>query len=751
MGAKRSPGTHGGLTCAFAVLIVFLSPRQVSAQARWADSSLLGDSSYVLHSIKVISDEELFHAMDLSAPPYHSVRDAAQKENYRGAYMKWGELWKSRPRPHYISKAYHLAIDTETLVSYDDMIEYMNANPDERDLVITRSNEILRNIIHTWGSTVIDFGDSVDFNREIGQSGKYGFHYWRWGHPLNTAYLMTGDTAYIHKFDALFNQWYSCRNQITGGFEHLDVVYYELGLGVRNRVFLEFYLLDDPQRTPATHEHMLKTMLAAGRWLYQLQRWEGYRPGNWQIHGSTMLTQIALAFPEFRESKQWLAMGVQRLEEHMHKDFLADGGHSERSPRNYTLATYMSYRNLYFLFEAYHADEQMAQEIRASMGKTIDWWLAMLAPTGEIPAFNDSWRGLFPVEVLEDGAAFYHKPEVYGVIRSLFGIPHPGDTTFPSFVSRHMPLSGFTVMRTDWTRNALTMTLSYGPFSGFHTHADVLGFEMYAYGRALALDAGLGMTYDDTLYVPWYKSSRAHNMVIVNERNIEREHTVGKDIIYNETPTVAYFSGQHDGYASLGVQHRRRVAFVKPSYWFMLDELSAHHTGDTLSWYLHSPTTLAQHGHNYGSVDAPGLMIIPADSTLTSRTGMGWSASTTDVTPGATQLINWVAYDQVTGSDSLYRLPILLYPFEKTPPPRVAIHTVSPGCYTVVRGDTTDMLLFSARPGEGFSTDGAFLLIRSVNGVPRSFSVANATYVRYHEKSLWRSPQRASADGTLSE
>ena len=46
---------------------------------------------------------------------------------------------------------------------------------------------------------------------------------------------------------------------------------------------------------------------------HELERWEGYRPGNWQIHGSYMLTQIALAVPEFRESGSWLEAGLGRM------------------------------------------------------------------------------------------------------------------------------------------------------------------------------------------------------------------------------------------------------------------------------------------------------------------------------------------------------------------------------------------------------------------------------------------------------
>ena len=141
---------------------------------------------------------------------------------------------------------------------------------------------------------------------------------------------------------------------------------------------------------------MLKTALAAARWLYEFQRWEGYRPGNWQVHGSYMLVQLALVFPEFRESPEWLRIGLQRMMEHLARDFYADGGHSERSPRNYTLATYFTYRNLAYLLSSYDTRSDVVTKIRGSMGRTIDWWITMLAPTGEIPAINDSHRGLFP-------------------------------------------------------------------------------------------------------------------------------------------------------------------------------------------------------------------------------------------------------------------------------------------------------------------------------------------------------------------
>ena len=138
--------------------------------------------------------------------------------------------------------------------------------------------------------------------------------------------------------------------------------------------------------------------------------------------------------------------------------------------------------------------------------RTIDWWITMLAPTGEIPAINDSHRGLFPTKLLRDGAELFGKSDVYSVLRNLFGEKRRGNEPLPKFPSRHMPASGFSVMRTDWTPDALYLTVNYGPFAGFHSHFDLLDFELYAYGKPLAVDAGIGLTYDDPLYNPWYRS-----------------------------------------------------------------------------------------------------------------------------------------------------------------------------------------------------------------------------------------------------
>jgi hypothetical protein len=729
------------------ILLFGLCPR-AAAQHSYSDSSRLKDPSYVRQRIHEISDHDLWGSLDLDRRGLDKVGLSVRAGNFRDAATAWGAYWRSKKQPSYLSQTDHLLIDTELLTGVGAFRKAMEQSPEERDTILARAGMILQNTIRPWGDYVIAFGDKVDFNREVGQSGKYGFHYWIWSRPLIMAAALTGDQKYTAKFDQLFNVWYEQRNSITGSIPDLDVVYYELGLGVRNRMFIENYLLPYKERTGETHERMLKTVLAAGRWLYELQRWEGYRPGNWQIHGSYMLVQLALVFPEFRESSEWLRIGLQRMTEHLEKDFFSDGGHSERCPRNYTQATYLSYRNLYYLLGAYGVRKDIKVRIHSSIGRTIEWWIAMLAPTGEIPAINDSHRGLFPVKILRDGAESFGKPVVYAILRNLFGEKKRGDESLPQYTSRHMPASGFSVMRTNWSPDALYMTVNYGPEAGFHSHFDLLDFEAYAFGKPLAIDAGIGLTYDDPLYNPWYRSSKAHNMVAVNDSNIERAGIQGENIKWGSTNSLEFFAGEHRGYQRFGVLHRRQIAFVKPSYWFILDDLSCTRKGDTLSWYFHPPETLVPSEAGFVSTSAPGIRILPVGQNFTTRSGKGMAASTKERIPGKVEEIPWIRFDQTSFRDSVHQFSILLAPFLKQEDKHSA-EKISDRHYVVKSTASADHLYFtSGKYIDGtIETDGIFVLIKLRSDGVTTYAVVDGTYLNYRGKNLWKSATAASAEG----
>ena len=739
------------LTIAFAILS--LLPECALAQGAQADSSArsrLEDTLYVNTRIKQISDADLFGAMDLEIPELGGVEAAVLADDPLGALEAWQEYWRSKEKPVYIQQTQELLIDTEMLTDLEGFRAYVQSHPEERDLILSRAADLMQNRIRTWGESVVSFGQRVDFDMELNPSEKYGFHYWGWSRPLTMAYLLTGDSTYLVKFQDLFNSWYDQRNKIRNPVREMDVVYYELGLGVRNRMFIEYYLLPHASRSLQTDERILKTLLGAARWLYELEKWEGYRPGNWQIHGAYMLVQIALTVEEFRESDQWLRLGLQRLEEHLEQDFYDDGGHWERSPRNYTLATYLVYRNLFYLLTSHDIQPELAERIRSSLSKTVDWWISMIAPTGEIPAINDSHRGLFPTTVLWDAAELCEKPEAHAILRTLFG--ERADTTapLPPFLSRHMPSSGFTVMRTDWSWYSLYMNINHGPYGGRHTHNDLLSFELYAYGRALAVDAGIGRTYDDPRYVRWYKSSRAHNMVVVDEENMERQGREAEDVVWRELPTVEYFAGQHDGFRLRGVRHRRHMAFVKPSYWFVLDEMEAALDGSQLSWFFHTPEVLMNSGAGFRTFKEPGLIIQPASPGVTSRRGVGWAASTSNREPGATELASWCAFEQPTVADSTHRFAVLLYPFSNRAP-LVSTSQVSQKHFVVKGESFEDHFCFAGGPyrDNELSTDAEFVWIRLGDDGRTTYAIVDGASLLFRDRVLWESEERGSQEGEL--
>jgi len=729
-------------------IVLCVSPRDLASQLKFSQGSKLADRDYIERAVRNISDDDLFDALRGDLAGLSEVLQAVRQREFRIAYERWGKYWAAKAQPKYITRDHQFLLDTEMLKGYEEARTEAAALPAERDSILARASLLKRNIIRTWGDAVIDFGTEVDFNREIGQSGKYGFHYWGWSKPLLAAFVFTQDQSYLAKFDELFHRWYEQRNTITRGFPELDVVYYELGLGTRNRAFIEYYFLPYQNRTWRTHERLLKTILGAARWLYELERWEGYRPGNWQIHGSYMLAQIAMVFPEFREADEWLRMALLRLQEHLNQDFFEDGGHSERAPRNYTLATYLSYRNLSYLFSVYRVGDTVARDIRQRMGNTIDWWISMLAPTGEIPAINDSHRGLFPVFVLRDGAEFFQKPYVYGVLNNLLGTRPPATTpSLPSFVSRHMPASGFTIMRSDWSREAFYMNINYGKWNGSHTHYDMLDFELYAYGRALAIDAGLGLTYDDPLYIPWYRSSRAHNMVTVNDQNIDREKCEGRNVAWSSDNRLDYFSAEHDGYIRLGVHHRRQIVFVKPRYWLVIDDLQSNKDGDTLSWYIHTPSLLEQSNGRYRSTSTPGLLVVPVSAETTTRTGKGMAASTSNLTPGRTEEINWLALDKVSTAGSANRFVVLLAPFREQPESLRCI-ALSETHFQIRTSAYSDDLYLSSTPMDNgvVATDARCVLLHREAGQPVRACIVEGTFLRINGVEVWKSETRTSSE-----
>ncbi len=710
-----------------------------------ASTDLREDPVYLDQQIKHISDPDLFAAMDLGRAGLEDVKRAVDRGDYAAAYKAWGTYRDAQTGFDYIN----VGIPYRTI---DQAYEYFGS----RDYTAAAERVVAHNITG-WGGVNIQHGPVVDFNADYGRSGKYGFHYWGWSGPLLWAYMGTRDTKYLDAFDELFNQWYEQRDDVVGAYTHLDPIWYELGLGSRrNRVFLEFYKLNRGRLSVQTHERMLKNFLGSARWLYELEK-QGYRSGNWQVMGSYALAELGINLPEMKEAERWVSLGVYRIEEHLQKDFYEDGCHSERCPSSYSTIVYRDPRNLAFLLERFGDNKDRAAALRPPLERTLNHWMYLISPLGTQPAVNDGGRGRFNRDIFIDGGRAFNRPDMLWVARNLLGADVDDVVEPPAGTSIDFRPSGFAVMRGDWTRESPFMVINYGEYGGGHSHPDILSFELFAYGNALAVDAGIGVSYDDPLHGPWYKTSRAHNMLVIDDANLDRRIAVGQKPVWSSQAGLDYFSAQHEGYQSRGVFHRRHFLFVKPleptpesnPYFVIFDAFSSATGGRKASFMLHSPTPLQRGGTAVFSTEAPGLLVGTPDSpAIRLGTGMAHLGGIPGHRP-ARQLIRWASLDLTTSGDGLVDdLAVLLYPSRSMPLPKARIRrgeSEGPAgtAYLVVdHGDITDHIVISDGAYRKFGaddvgTDAICAVVRTgSDGTYLSHSAVSATRLTFRDQSL---------------
>ncbi len=597
--------------------------------------------------VRNISDAELFSSLDLTRDGLREVRSAVEQKDFPAAYVAWAKNWSS-----VVSRGKFIGVDSYVFSREEATrsIEFSRAN------VLAMAEKVLAHEIAGWGPQVIKHGPVVDFNADYGQSGKYGFHYWGFSLCLIHSFLLTGDQKYLDKFELLFNQWYEQRDKVKGGFPGLDVIWYELGVGMRNRFFLEYYFLPHEKRSIHTHERMLKTCLGAARWLHEEQK-KGYRPANWQMIGCYGLAHLGIMLPEFKESNEWVNLAVLRTLEHMEQDFFPDGCHSERAPASYMILAYREPRNLGRLLEADPSRRELAEKMHAPLRRSLDFFAAILPPDGILPGINDGSRAALPETIRKEAGE-------------------------PLKTSIHLPKSGFTVMRDAGTSTYLL--INHGPWGGGHSHADSLSFELHAHGKPLAIDCGIGQTYDDPLHASWYIHSRAHNMLTIDGENLDRPAAEGKDVVWHSDDRLDHFAATHHGYAaSKKIIHRRHIAFIKPSYFIVYDVVSAaaDATEHTLEWNVH-PTS------------NDGLIVEPSSKEWSKQMKKGW-ASVTGI-PGYGKKnwaeIDWLLFTSKIAPSETKAFAVLLYPYKGDRP--VVKFEMADATVTVQSGNHIDRIAF---------------------------------------------------------
>lgn len=175
-----------------------------------------------------------------------------------------------------------------------------------------------------------------------------------------------------------------------------------------------------------------------------------------------------------------------------------------------------------------------------------------------------------------------------GLYGLLFGGPLPASVPAPAERSVNFPVLGICVLR---STNGAVMTFDYGPLLG-HGQPDKMGITFFARGQLWAADYGTPGYGAEIL--PWYKSTFAHNTIVVDDRDQNPTKENAADLWLGDTWLEAARSTTTNAYP--GVIHSRTVVRLG-EYFIIRDQLKSQRKHD-YDFYFHSEGALSLIGNS---------------------------------------------------------------------------------------------------------------------------------------------------------
>jgi uncharacterized heparinase superfamily protein len=495
--------------------------------------------------------------------------------------------------------------------------------PDHSRAVVSAAADVLQGRFNLLGYRTLWFGEPIDWHLDPVWSRRAPRRHWTTLNPLEPdsvgdskvvwelnrhqwlvgvaqAYALTGDERYAEHCLTILESWI---DENPPGFG----INWSSSLEVAYRVMSWSWILLLVRNSAALSGDRLQRVLAS-LWIHanHVARYLSYYfSPNTHLTGEALgLFYAGTLFPEFTDARRWRRTGARVLIAESEKQTCPDGTHFERSAcyHRYTVETYEQ-----FLLLAARNGITVPADVSDRLRRMIEFVVTIRRPDGAIPDVGDADGGrLLPVVsreqgdqrgVLAVGAAMFQRPDLAWAAQGMAAeVPWlMGDVGVRRFdaLEPHVPTGtasrlfasgGYAVMSSGWERDAHHMIVDVGPlgcsFSSGHGHADLLSVQCSAFGEPVLADAG---TYCYTPEPEWrdhFRGTAAHSTVMIDGRSqVEPDGPFGwrsrAGVTVREWRSQRdcdFVDASHDAYP--GLRHRRRVMFVKPHYWIVVDDVT---------------------------------------------------------------------------------------------------------------------------------------------------------------------------------
>ncbi len=567
-----------------------------------------------MKSVLSLSDKDFFSFLNLK-----EIKKLISKEEF--------ETVKEKIVQHYINRS------PSSWPKPPGVLTDLRLNLDElsKEEIISRAELILKFDISPDGNPIkLREDGNIDwyYNPISSPEWLWRLNRHQWWPVLGLAYSETGDERYAKAFVEQIMDWIDT-NPPPRGKNEKSPTWRLMEVGLRLRVSwipcFALFIKSDTFNDEAKLK-MLGSIYDHAKFLslYKTKK-------NHLLRESNGLAYAGVYFPEFDEAEKWLSISLARFDEELKKQINQDGSQIELST-GYQWLVVDEFEKIYELLDC-HKLSLPTENLAFWLEKMYAVLAYLIRPDGTFPEINDGFIRWDRKRLIQAGKKFNRSDFIFIGANGQKESP-------PQIKSIGFEDAGLFVMRSDWEKDARYLLFDAGPYGGHHGHEDKLNIEVFAYGQAFIVDTG-SYTYDrKDPFRNYFVGSQGHNTVLVdgqsqirrwNKINMRPKPAKANHATWVSKEDFDYTSSNYcEGYSTFSLKkpknpkiiedviHTRRILFVKPDYWVIVDELEASgpHTYQLL---FHTPPEINIRPYKNNSVvltttqsDAC-LYIIPAD------------------------------------------------------------------------------------------------------------------------------------------
>ncbi len=447
-------------------------------------------------------------------------------------------------------------------------------------------------------------------------------------------YAQTGNSDYVRLIETHLQDWILSRPNagkevVEKGSDGQLIAdawpWYPLNAGIRvvKWVHVFYGLQKEEVFSPASRILVLSSLAQHGHYLRRFHR----KDGNQCITTMLGLASIAVAFPEFKDSSEWLEYSTDMIVQQGAAQVYPDGAQKE--------LTGHYHRIVLNKFEGFN------QMVRNGGGK----------PDKSLVALSEKMNNYMAYAMRPDGYGLLNNDSDLDYWRDILlkaaGTYNQSDWTYiasngtegkvPSIASTIFPWAGHFIMRNGWDSDAHWAFFDIGPFGQAHVHSDKLHLSVSAYGRDILVDSGryTYTNYHSPTKGTWRRyfiGAEGHNTIMIDgqgQRLNRRENTetpINKefyaiepafDYARGSTTTKDYIDKKWGITTEGNVEHTRAVMYVRDKYWVVVDHIETDRPRIIQAlWHYHPDCTVEIAGDEVTSVDEGkgNLRIVPVSS-----------------------------------------------------------------------------------------------------------------------------------------